>query len=187
MEEDIETLKDEEILIKSLDNPRLFEILVDKYQDSFLRTSQRILKKREEAEDATQDAFVKIYFNAKKFEKRPGIKFKSWAFKILINCTFTRYRKLKKTFGDAEYMDELLYLRDTNTDVSFERREKSDEIESVLSQMPEDLAELVREHYLNDRPYADIANEKGLTINALKMKLFRARGSFKNILENIRQ
>jgi RNA polymerase sigma-70 factor (ECF subfamily) len=184
--EDIQNLKDEEILERSLENPALFEMLVEKYQDSFLRTSQRILRGKEEAEDATQEAFVKIYFNAKKFQKRPGIQFKSWAFKILLNCSFSRYRKLKRTFGDTEYQDQLLYMPLEKMDLSFEKKEKRDEIESVLSKIPEDLADLIREHYLEDKPYAEIASNRGMSINALKMKLFRARKSFKDKIEDLK-
>ncbi|MBU2632900.1 RNA polymerase sigma factor [Patescibacteria group bacterium] len=182
---------DEELVKKSLDNPRLFGMFVEKYQDVFLRTATRVLKKKEESEDVVQEAFVKIYFNAKKFQRQPGIKFKSWAFKILLNCAFTRYRKLKKRVGDVEYMDEVLYSgKDNNSnlvDFSFEQKEKRDEIESVLNKMPEEMRDLVKEHYLNDRPYADIASEKGMSISALKMKLFRARKKFKEVMGNINE
>lgn len=179
---------DEELVKKSLDNPKLFEGFVDKYQDVFLRTVMRIIKKKEEAEDVVQEAFVKIYLNAKKFEKKPGIKFKSWAFKILVNCAFTKYRKMKKTAGDVEYMDEILYLQKGNSnlvDFSFEQKEKRDEIESILNQMPEEMRDLMKEHYLKDRPYADIAFDKGMSVSALKMKLFRARKKFKEVLSTI--
>lgn len=178
-----EEITDEEIVEKSLENPRLFEVFVTKYQEVFVRTAKKILKSQEEAEDAVQDAFVKIYFNARKFTKRPGIKFKSWAFKILLNCVFTRYRKLKRTFADAEYLDELLYLGEGNLDFAFEKKEKREEIESILQKMPEDLSGLMREHYLADRPYAEIASCGDMSIPALKMKLFRARKKFKEIYE----
>jgi len=178
-------LKDEELIQKSLNNPRLFEVFVGKYQEVFLRTAMRVLKGKEESEDVVQDAFVKIYFNAKKFQKRPGVAFKSWAFKILLNCVFTRYRKLKRTSGDAGYMDELLYLTETAVENDFDRKEKKDEIESILAKMPEDLSALIREHYLNDKPYAEIVSSEKVSIPALKMKLFRARKKFKDVMEEI--
>ncbi len=176
--------KDEEVLSKSLENPRLFELLVDKYRDVFLRTAGRILKNQDETEDVVQDTFVKIYFNARKFQKRPGIEFKSWAFRILINCAFTRYRKLKKTFQDKEYLDELLYIPSDDMDV-LERKEARDEIKSIMARMPEDLAGFLQEHYLEDKPYEEIVRSSGMSINALKMKLFRARKSFKKVKEEI--
>lgn len=175
--------EDEELVLKSLDNPRLFELFVEKYQSVFLRTAKRVLKNEEESEDAVQDSFVKIYFNAKKFKKQPGVKFKSWAFKILMNCVFTRYQKQKRKIGNVEYMDEVLYLRDPGADKDFKKREMRDEIESVLAEIPEDLGDLMKEHYLEDRPYAEIADTKGISVSALKMKLYRARNKFKEVYE----
>jgi len=77
LEEEIELdeggdFEDEELVMKSLSNPRLFELFVDKYQEVFLRTANRVLKNSEESEDVVQDTFVKIYFNAGKFKKRRG-------------------------------------------------------------------------------------------------------------------
>lgn len=177
--------EDEELVMQSLNNPRLFELFVEKYQEVFLRTAKRVLKNNEESEDVVQDAFVKIYFNAKKFQKRPGIKFKSWAFKILMNCVFTRYQKQKRRMNDVEYMDQVLYMRDRSADLDFKKSEMRDEIESILNEMPDDLSDLMKEHYLEDKPYAEIADSKGMSIAALKMKLFRARNKFKEVSEEI--
>jgi len=181
--EENSSFDDEEIVLKSLENPRLFGVFVDKYQDVFLRTVMKILKRKEESEDVVQEAFVKIYFNVKKYRKRPSVKFKSWAFKILLNCAFTRYRRMKKSFGDTEYMDEILYLQNEKklSDFSFEKKEKRDEIESVLGRMPEEMGDLIKEHYLEDKPYVEIASSKDMSIPALKMKLFRARKMFREV------
>ena len=178
-------LKDEELLLRSLDNPHLFERLVQKYQDSFLRTAHRVLNNKEEAEDAVQDAFVKIYFNAKKFKKQEGIEFKSWAFKILFNTALTRYRKAKRTRADAEYNDALLSVEDKNYDIDLRRRGERDLIESVFRQIPEELSSILRRHYLDDMPYAEISATTGMSIGAIKMKLFRARKLFKDIMSSI--
>jgi RNA polymerase sigma-70 factor (ECF subfamily) len=180
--EDLSSVKDEEALLLSLDNPMLFKKIVEKYQPGFLRSAYRILNNKEEAEDAAQDAFIKIYFNAKKFKKQEGIEFKSWAYKILINTSLTRYRK-KKEKTASEYRDELLLtIEDRNSDLEFKKNAERDLIESVFRQMPEDLSSILRQHYLEDRPYADISVSSGMTIGAIKMKLFRARKLFKEIL-----
>jgi RNA polymerase sigma-70 factor (ECF subfamily) len=183
--DELKNQKDEEILLQSLANPRLFEKLVAKYQDSFLRTAQRVLNSREEAEDAVQDAFVKIYFNAGKFKKQEGVEFKSWAFKILFNTALTRYRRQKKFRTEAEYNDAILSVQDAGSDLDFKKREERDLIESVFMQMPEDLGLILRRHYLEDMPYAEISSSTGMTVGAIKMKLFRARKLFKSILSSM--
>src|SRR3990167_5895431 len=107
-EEDLNKIPDDEILRKSIDNPSFFGILVDRYQPAFVGKARNIVRSQEEAEDIAQEAFTKIYLNAGKFEKLPGIEFKSWAWRILVNTALTHYRKIKKSFGDVGYLDEIL-------------------------------------------------------------------------------
>src|SRR3989344_866728 len=182
-----EDMPDEEILKKSVDNPRLFSILVDKYHLPFLRKALGIVHSKEEAEDITQETFSKIYLNATKFKKQPGIEFKSWAWRILVNTSLTHYRKLKKTFGDVGYLDEIL-SNDEDAEKLFQmegaldRDENITEVRDAIEKMPPEAAELLRAHYVDDRPYSEIARKHKISIGALKMKLFRARKVIKDVM-----
>ena len=171
-------LKDEEILAASLDQPALFKILVDRYQEAFIRKALGILRRQEEAEDIVQETFVKIYFNGKKFKKLQGIEFKSWAYKILVNTAISRYRKIKKIWQaeSADPLDlELASEKNLSTeDVVLESEAKSITAD-LISRLPRPLARLVSLYYVEDKSYKDIAKEERLTIPALKMKLFRAK------------
>jgi len=192
LNDDIKSLPDEEILRRSLQNPALFSILVEKYQIPFLRKAQGIVHSKESAEDITQETFTKIYLNAGKFKKQEGIEFKSWAWRILVNTSLTHYRKLKKTFGDVSYLDEIL-AQDPEAEeelgVPLENTLDKDDrlgvIKEAIEMLPTESAELVKAHYIEDRPYEEIAKKHGISIGALKMKLFRARKVLKNIAKNI--
>ena len=181
-------MPDDVILKKSVGNPALFSILVDKYQTPFLRKALGIVHSQQEAEDITQETFTKIYLNAKKFKKQPGIEFKSWAWRILVNTSLTHYRKQKKTFGDVGYLDELL-AKDEDGETLFameDTLDKDERIENVresIDKMPGEASELLRAHYVDDRPYAEIAKKHRITVGALKMKLFRARKVLKDIMQ----
>lgn len=181
-------MPDDEILKKSLDNPSLFSVLIDKYQTPFLRKAQGIIHSREEAEDIVQETFTKIYLNARKFKKQPGVEFKSWAWRILVNTSLTHYRKLKKTFGDVGYLDEIL-SNDEDAEKLFQiegaldRNESVEHVRESINKLPSEAAELLRAHYVEDRPYAEIAKKHGLSIGALKMKLFRARKVLKDVMK----
>lgn len=175
--------KDEEILAASLNKPALFKILVDKYQEAFIRKALGILRQQEEAEDIVQETFVKIYFNGKKFKKMEGIEFKSWAYKILVNTAISRYRKISKKW-QAESNDpidlELVSERDFSTkDMVLERETKSATAD-LISRLPKPLARLVSLYYIEDKSYKEIAKQELITIPALKMKLFRAKKLLKN-------
>src|SRR3989338_3468703 len=105
----LEERSDEEILALSVSKPDLFSILVDRYQESFLRKANHIIKNDPEtAGDLVQDTFVKIYLNAPKFKIVEGATFKSWGYKILINTCFTKYKKLK---------NERVFLNDLDPEI----------------------------------------------------------------------
>lgn len=187
-EKSIDTMTEDEILRKSISNPRLFGILVDRYQIAFVRKAQGIVRSQEEAEDIAQEAFTKIYLNAGKFQKLPGIEFKSWAWRILVNTALTHYRKLKKSFGDVSYLDEILAKGEDaefglSVENSLDQEARAAWVKEAIADLPEEAAALLRAHYIEDRPYEEIANARGLTIGALKMKLFRARKGLKDVLE----
>jgi len=179
---------DEIILKKSVSNPALFSILVDKYQLPFVRKALGIVHSKEEAEDIAQETFTKIYLNAKKFKKQPGVEFKSWAWRILVNTSLTHYRKLKKKFGDVGYLDEIL-ANDEDAEALFameddlDKGEKIEEVRESIAKLEGEAAELLRAHYVEDRPYAEIAKKHGITVGALKMKLFRARKVLKDVMK----
>ncbi len=183
-------LPDEDILKKSVRNPALFSLLIDKYQLPFTRKALGIVHSQEEAEDIVQEAFTKIYLNAKKFKKQPGIEFKSWAWRILVNTALTHYRKVKKTFGNVSYLDELLVGDDEDIESKLniasenliDKDDRVGVIKDAIEALPAEAAVLLKSHYIEDRPYGEIAKKHGLSIGALKMKLFRARKVLKDIV-----
>jgi RNA polymerase sigma factor (sigma-70 family) len=179
--------KDEEILAASLNQPAIFKILVDKYQEAFVRKALGILRQQEEAEDVVQETFVKIYLHGKKFKKMDGIEFKSWAYKILVNTAISRYRKISKKWQaeSADPLDlELAEERNLSTeDIVLENEAKSI-AKDMLSRLPEHLSRLISKYYIEDKSYKDIAKEESITIPALKMKLFRAKRMLKKNLKD---
>ncbi len=179
---DNKELKDEEVLRLSFDDPSYFTLLVDKYQAPFLRKAMGILRNQEEAEDIVQETFTKIYKYGHKFKKEVGIEFKSWAYKILMNTAFTHYQKAKKSGSNVEYLDPLLYedALEDNQDLSVAHDAKA-AVQSVIEQMPEHLARVLKLYYLEDKSYADICKEEGISIPTLKMRLFRAKRLFKKL------
>lgn len=176
-------IPDEVILQSSQERPALFSILVDRYQPPFLRLAMRVVRDRGGAEDVVQEAFIKIYRYAKKFKKGQDRKFSSWAYKIVLNTSITHYHKLRKR--------ELLIPEDMDptadeAHVQFKEavldRETEEIVRSVLEMMPEDLSHLLKAYYLEDKSYRAIAASEGISMGALKMKLFRARKIFKKLL-----
>src|SRR3989344_5509067 len=180
--EDLRGLKDEEILRASLKEPAAFELLVEKYQEPLMRAAWRIVHGKEEAEDIVQEAFVKIYKNAEKFEKYEGIEFKSWAYKVTINTAITHYRKLKRGEFLSEdpsiFQEPEMETADTKFSISADAKAT---VASVLGQMPSHLQSVLKSYYLDDKSYKTIAKEEKISIPTLKMRLFRAKKIFRKV------
>lgn len=180
--EDGAGMKDEEILRASLSEPAMFQMLVEKYQEPLMRAAQRVVRGREEAEDIVQEAFVKIYKNADKFQKYDGIEFKSWAYKVAINTAITHYRKLKR--GEFLAEDPSVF-QEAGDDMIHERFSLAADaraaVASALAKMPQHLQSVLRRYYLEDKSYRTIAEEEKISISTLKMRLFRAKKIFKKI------
>lgn len=177
-----QNLKDEEILRLAIDDPSYFSILVDKYQIPFLRKAGSVIRNQEEAEDIVQETFTKIYRYGANFKKQKGIEFKSWAYKILMNTTFTHYQKLKKTGANTEYLDPVLYEDkfEENHDFAGIQDAKA-AVKSVIEKMPEHLGKVLKLYFLEDKSYADICKIEKISIPTLKMRLFRAKRLFEKL------
>ena len=175
-----EELSDEEVLARSVKEPSAFTILLDRYQDAFMRKARSIVRNEEDAEEIVLDAFTKIYLNANRFVSRPGATFSSWAYRILMNTAFTRYQKRRK---DGE--------RFVNIDPEFEQfigerklhsgfEEERDMVDRVLVSMPGHLAQVLRLHYLERWSQEDIAVHTGESVGAIKARIHRAKAFFRS-------
>ncbi len=181
----VASLSDEELLERSFDNPHLFEKLLDRYEEAFLRKAYYILGTKEAAQDAVQDAFVKIYKNARRFQPQPGAGFKSWGYRILVNTCYTAYKKKK---GDANFLADLdPELQELVADRGAkERREQElnrDEVESLLKELSEGLAEPMRLHFIEGKPHAAVAKLMGISEGAVRARVHRAKQELKEIME----
>ena len=183
--EKIKESPDEEVLGLSLKQPSLFEVIVDRYQEAFLRKARTVLGSRPEVEDAVQETFTKIYLNASRFKPVSGASFKSWGYKILLNTTFSYYQRLKKRDGgSAELSDELLAII-PGKDTSFQESSLRDAVASVLTRMPSQLAKVLKLHFLDDRPHKEIAELEGISVAAVKTRVHRAKKEFRKIQSEI--
>lgn len=183
---DQSALSDEELLAKSLQHPSLFALLVRKYEEPFMRKALSIVREREEAEDIVQEAFTKIYLNAKKFKPVEGAKFSSWGYRILINTALTHYAKKKREGGrSAELDDEIWALIPDKQLRQFEKKELTDLVASVLTRMPPLFAQVLNSFFLEGKSQEDIAAAEGVSVGAIKTRVHKAKKEFKRIYETL--
>jgi RNA polymerase sigma-70 factor (ECF subfamily) len=183
---DLKEKTDEEVLAYSVEHPEAFGILLDRYQDAFMRKARTVLKSREDAEDCVQEAFSKIYLYADRFVVTEGASFKSWAYRILLNTAFTRYQKLKKDKIALADIDPAFYesLEDTKS-LQFEKLEMSDYVISALARLPEQMSRILKMQFFEGKSHEEIAEEEGISIGAVKTRVHRAKDSLRNTLHSI--
>ena len=177
--DDARPLSDEEVLRRSQGAPWLFGVLVDRYQEAFLRKARGILRDPRDIEEVVQDTFTKIYLNADSYKAETGAQFSSWAYRILLNTAFTRYQKALKegqrfTILDPEF-EQLVGERQGHT--GFE--DKRDGVERVLDRLPGHFAQVLKLHYLERYSHEDIANVTGENVGTIKARVHRAKAAFR--------
>ncbi len=178
--------RDEDILSASITNPALFSQLVQKYEAPFLRKAISIVHDEPEAEDVVQEAFVKIYMNAKKFKVVEGAQFSSWGYRILINTALTHYVKRKKEGMVRVDLDpEIMELLPDKSVEEFGKKEISDEVASVLAKMPPLFARALVAFFIEGKPQEEIAKTEGVSVGAVKTRVHRAKQEFERVYRAI--
>lgn len=178
-------LSDEEVLALALKTPPVFRIILDRYEAAFLRKAKDIVGAREEVEDIVVETFTKIYLKAGQFKKVPGASFKSWAYKILLNTSFSYYRRLKTrrafTCQNPEFNWDLV----SDTGDLRAKADLRDLVASVLVRLPKNLSRPLKLYFLAGWSHDEIAQSEGLTRGAVKTRIHRAKKLFKAYLKEL--
>lgn len=151
-----------------------YALLVDKYKDTLFALTMGMLKNREEAEEVSQDIFVKIFKALPKFKQKA--KFSTWMYRIAYNECISHLRKQKISTVSVDHISE--NYRDTeryNTGNWQEAELKSKMLHRALNHLPETERGLVHFFYFDNLPVNEIAQITGLSVSNVKTKLFRIR------------
>ncbi|MDE1875131.1 MAG: RNA polymerase sigma factor [Patescibacteria group bacterium] len=178
--------RDEDVLAASFKHPHLFELLVERYEEAFLRKARSVVRNEEAARDIVQDTFVKIYLYGRSFRPVEGARFSSWAYKVLMNVCFYWYKKMKRERDFFSALDEDMEAVLPHDD-SAEREHKLDRdyLESMFSRLPETFARIMRLYVVEQKDYKEIAEVEGVSEGAIKTRMHRARAEMREIARKI--
>lgn len=175
---------DEELLILAQKDSDLFALLIRRYEAPFLRKAQSILHSKEEAEEAVQDAFTRVYLYADRYRDQEGASFSSWAYAILVRLCFTRYQKLKKHRMRTLDMEPEAYERLPDSETFLVDLSTRNEVMAAFAKMPEAAARILRLQFLDGYSQEEIAQQEGTSISAVKTRVHRAKKLFKAAVTN---
>lgn len=159
-----------------------FAPLVDRYKNLVYTLALRMVKNTEEAEEAAQDTFVKVFRSLEKFKGES--KFSTWIYRIAYNTCLDRIKK-HKSVPLAVAIDDYgtHQLRSTeNVLDTLDDEERHRAMQECLQQLPGEDAFLLTLYYFEEQSLEEIAKVIGIKANNVKIKLFRCRKKLGEIL-----
>lgn len=177
---DTGVLEDAEILARSKKEPELFALLVRRYEAALLRRARTILRNPEDAEEAVQDAFTKMYLYADKYRPQAGASFSSWMYTILNRVAYTKYAARRKEWEKTAELEPEHYESLPDARAEFlEDLSIRDEVVAALAKIPETAAKVLRLQFIEGKSQEEIAESEGLSVPAVKTRVHRAKKLFK--------
>ncbi len=182
---EIDIIKKMKELMKSGDlykdvTRQYFQELYNRYYFQCYNISRYYGLNRNDAEDAVQDAFVKLYRNITSFDENRV--FKPWLFKLVLNCVKDRYKDLvKHTYTEIEKAENFKSEEQENI---FEEFQMRDVFHSIIIRLPEKLKSVIVLRNYSGMELEAIAKMLNLTVRQLHNRLARAYTLIKEGLEN---
>lgn len=170
-----------------------FGQLVDEYKDKIYNYVARMLNDPYEAEDVTQEAFLRAFRSLPRF--RGASSFHTWLYRIASNLAIDVVRKRKRqepTFSldeplesdDGEYEREIPDETGSPEDRS-STRETRVAVRRAIMDLPEKLRDVMILYELQGETYEDIADILDVPLGTVKSRLFNARNRLKDSLEEL--
>jgi RNA polymerase sigma-70 factor (ECF subfamily) len=170
-----------------------FEALVRQYKGRVFATAYRLMGNREDAEDMGQEVFLKIYRGLNELAEPATLT--SWIYRVTTNTcldALTKRQRRPRTIGleppDADSTTATPQYADTGTLTPEEaalQRELRQCLEATLAELdPAGRAVLVLRD-VEGRSYQEIADSLILGLSAVKMRIHRARLTFRHVLSRL--
>lgn len=152
-----------------------FTFLVERYKDAVQNLAYRMLSNVTEAEDVTQEAFVRAYTQLGTY--KPAHKFSTWLLSIASHLAIDQLRRRRFLALPLEDVPFLEWIVDAGTspEQSALAGEQQDEIQFYLQRLPSKYRAVVVLRYWYDFSYEEIASTLSLTPALVKARLHRAR------------
>lgn len=149
--------------------------IVNRHKDMAFTIAVRILKNREDAEEITQDAFMKAYGSLNKFKQKS--KFSTWLFSIVYNAAISRTRKKQlEMLPVDDHIIENYTFDDITTGINeIDEEEQKKFINNAIAKLPETESVLITLYYKEENTIDQISEIVGMSSSNVKVKLHRIR------------
>ena len=150
--------------------------LVDRFGQKVFAIAYHFTMRREDAEELSQEIFLKVFENLHRYDG--GFPLVAWMLSVSRNLCIDRYRRRKREksfrFVSEDAVAPLLRSDDDPSTMAL-KKERTQLLFSALSEIPEDLAEILILRDLNGLAYEEIGRVLDVPDGTVKSRLFRAR------------
>ncbi len=146
-----------------------FAALVDRYNDLLYRHAERMLGQADDAEDVVQSAWIKAFRNLRKC--RDPERFGAWVFRIGANACKDAVKAKRRGIVPLESVAEL-ESHDGDTATRLDQRRR---LANALARLAPDQREAFLLKHMEGWSYEEMADQLGVRVSALKMRVHRAR------------
>ena len=180
------TTNQDQIIIHQIlkGDTKAFAVLVDRYKNLVFTLALQMLKNREEAEEVSQDTFIKVFKKLKNF--KGDSKFSTWIYRIGYNTCLDRIKSNKRkqnTVAINEFTAHEVKTLENALSI-MEAQESKQTIQDCLQMLPADDCALLTLYYFEELSLEEIGKVIGVKANNVKVKLFRSRKKLTTILQN---
>ena len=180
------TINNDQIYIDKIlqGDANAYAFLVEKYKTMVFTLALKMVKSREEAEEISQDTFIKAYKNLSKFKGES--KFSTWLYKISYRNCLDSIKKSKEKY-QTDTIDEVTIHKIKATEgilEGIERKERAVVINKCMLQLPEDERSILWMFYFEELSLKEIIEITDMTEANVKVKLHRARKRLLSIVKN---
>lgn len=158
----------------------LYAELVDQFKRYAFTIAFKILENKPDAEEATQDAFIKAFHHLKNFNREA--RFSTWLYRIVFNTAVSYKRKRKGTFQSIE---TTVLEYDQNSESVLERQDKTRFINAALNKLNETDRMALTLFYLKEFSLEEIGEIMQMEPNTIKVRIHRARLKMADELRSI--
>ncbi|RPJ59719.1 MAG: RNA polymerase sigma factor [Acidobacteria bacterium] len=181
-----DVLSDEEVVTRVLaGDAALFEVIMRRHNQRLYRTVRAILGGDDEAEDAMQDAYIQAYRHLGQFEGRSSLA--TWLTRIAVNQCLSRLRKQRHIYPiDTELEKKMIENIDDarpGPEKQMLNREVRRVLELAIEQMPARYRSVLILRDVEGLSTAEAAEALGMSVEAVKVNLHRARTYLRKALK----
>lgn len=156
-------------------NEHAFNILVNKYQKKIYWIVRKMVLDHDEANDITQDIFIKIHSSLKDF--RGDSKFFTYIYKISVNFCLNHISKKKRTSNrEVDIEDETLDIKsdDMATDGHYDEKRKQKLLKEAIENLEGQQRAVFNMRFYDNLSYEEIANVMNKSVGGMKANYFHA-------------